>query len=135
MSERVTATIEVSDWKDEPFAAADGGPSLSRPHGVDLYHGGIEAEATWSGLMVAGEDGSGPFQSLQRVVGRVGDRAGSFVLQVNGTYEGGTTAATCLIIPLSGTGDLSAIRGTGGLVYGDKEASIWLDVSVAPGDR
>lgn len=44
--------------------------------------------------MVYREDGSASFVGLKRVVGRVGGRSGSFVLQHSGTFEGGIAKAT-----------------------------------------
>ena len=130
MSERATATIEGADWKDEPFAPSDDGPNLSGPRGVDRYHGEIEATATWAGLLISGPDGDGAFMSAQRVVGSVAGRSGSFVMIVNGSVDSGTTTATCLLHPGSGTGQLTGIAGEGGLVYGEDEASLWLDYSL-----
>jgi uncharacterized protein DUF3224 len=105
-------TIEATDWQDEPFIQ-----SLSRPHGVDLYHGDLEAEATWAGASFAAADGSGTFVSLQRMHGRLGDRSGSFVLAVDGAFKGGETHASLRVVPSSGTGGLASLQGDGRLTY------------------
>jgi hypothetical protein len=105
-------TIEARDWQDEPFVE-----SLSRPRGVDLYHGDLEAEATWAGASFAAADGSGTFVSLQRMHGRLGDRSGSFILDVDGTFKGGETQASFRVVPGSGTGGLSNLNGNGHLTY------------------
>ncbi len=54
----------------------------------------IEGESTEEYPMVYREDGSASFVGLKRVVGRVGGRSGSFVLQYSGTFEGGIAKAT-----------------------------------------
>ena len=58
------------------------------------------------------------FVGLERIVGRLGDRSGSFVLQHSGTFEGGTAKATWFVVPGSGTGDLRGLRGEGGFASG-----------------
>jgi hypothetical protein len=50
---------------------------------------------------------------VEHVIGRIGDRAGSFVLQHAGTDDGSTTKSTYFVVPGSGTGDLRGLRGKG----------------------
>lgn len=107
-----TGTIEARDWQDEPFIE-----SLSRPHGVDLYHGDLEVEATWAGTSFAAADGSGTFVSLQLMRGRLGDQAGGFILEVNGAFKSSETQATFRVVPGSGTGGLAGLQGNGRLTY------------------
>jgi hypothetical protein len=57
---------------------------------------------------------SAVFVGLQRVVGRLAGRGGSFVLQVDGAYEGGVARGRWTIVPGSGTDGLLNIRGEGG---------------------
>ena len=73
-------------------------------------------------------DDSASFTGLQRVVGRIGDRSGSFVLRTNGTFENGTAKESWSVVPGSGTGDLRGLRGEGALASVDQEqASVTLD--------
>ncbi len=51
---------------------------------------------------------------LERVVGRLGNRWGSFVLEHSGTFEGGVAEASWSVVPGSGTGELRGLRGEGG---------------------
>ncbi|HVT40696.1 MAG TPA: DUF3224 domain-containing protein [Gemmatimonadaceae bacterium] len=51
------------------------------------------------------------FAGYERVVAAIGGRAGSFVLQVSGTYRGGTATADCSVVPDSGSGELRGLRG------------------------
>ena len=78
--------------------------------------------------MIHRDDGSASFVGLERVVGRVGDRSGSFVLQHTGTFEGGTAKTTWFVVPGSGTGDLRGLRGEGGFASAHAERySVTLD--------
>jgi hypothetical protein len=48
------------------------------------------------------------------VAGSVGDRSGSFVLQVSGSFDGGEAKGDWSVVPGSGTGELDGLRGRGG---------------------
>ncbi len=114
MSTHATATFEVKTWDEKPYSEIDEGPKLTRARVTKSFHGDIEGEGTLEYLMIYRNDGSVSFVGLERVVGRVGDRSGSFVLQHSGIFEGGTAKATWFVVPGSGTGDLRGLRGEGG---------------------
>jgi hypothetical protein len=63
--------------------------------------------------MMYRSDGSATFVGLERVVGRVGGNAGSFVLQRTGVFENGVAKESYVVIPGSGTGALRSLRGEG----------------------
>jgi hypothetical protein len=130
MSAHAAGRVESKSWDQWSYASVDDAPELAHASGVDLYHGDIEAEVTWQGVTLARDDGSGVTVGLQRVVGRVGDRSGSFVLQLAITSEaGGASTATTSVVPGSGTGSLQGLRGQGGLSYepGQQHWSYTLD--------
>jgi rifampin ADP-ribosylating transferase len=58
-------------------------------------------------------DGTAAFVGLERVVGRIGDKSGSFVLQRTGAFEGGQAKESYAVIPGSATGDLRGLTGVG----------------------
>jgi Protein of unknown function (DUF3224) len=60
------------------------------------------------------DDESASFVSMQRVCGKVAGRQGTFVLQGSEIVEQGKITATWFVVPGSGTGDLSGLRGEGG---------------------
>jgi Protein of unknown function (DUF3224) len=68
-------------------------------------------------LMIYHDDASVSFVGLECVVGRIGNRSGSFVLQHSGTFEDNTARGTLSVVPGSGTGDLRGLRGEDGLVW------------------
>jgi hypothetical protein len=58
-------------------------------------------------------DGSADFAGFEHVVATIGGRRGSFVLQSHGTYRDGKATCECTVVPGSGSGDLSGLRGEG----------------------
>jgi len=70
---------------------------------------------------------------MERVVGRVGGRSGSFVLQHSGAFENGAAKGTLSVVPGSGTGDLRDLRGEGGYVAqeGQSKTPFTLDYDLA----
>ncbi len=116
MRTHATATFEVKSWEEKPYNEMEGGPKLTRASVAKSFQGDIEGEGTLEYLMIYRDDGSASFVGLERVVGSVGKRSGSFVLQHSGTFEGGTAKATWSVVPGSGTGELRGLRGEGGFV-------------------
>lgn len=123
MTTHAASVIEMKSWEERPFAESADAPKLTRANGSDLYHGNIEAEATFEYLMMYRADGVTSFIGLERVVGRVGDREGSFVLQVSGTHENDAVRATWFVIKGSGAGNLRGLRGEGELTWTDSQTS------------
>jgi hypothetical protein len=58
-------------------------------------------------------DGSATFVGLERFVGRIGGRTGTFVLQRTGVFENGQAKESYSVIPGSATGELQGLRGDG----------------------
>jgi hypothetical protein len=77
------------------------------------FAGGIEADTLTNTVMTYREDGTADYLGFQRAVGDIDGRAGSFVLQLIGAYNGSEARATTSVVPGSGTGDLARLRGSG----------------------
>lgn len=131
MSTHATGNIEMKRWEEQPFAESDGTPKLARANGSDLYHGDIEGEATFEFLMMYRDDGVTSYIGLERVVGRLGDHQGSFVLQVTGTHQEGVVQASVSVVPGSGTGDLRGLTGAGELHWQTDQGAVTLDYEIA----
>ncbi len=114
MSVHANAKFQMKSWDEKPYDEIEGGPKLTRATVAKSCSGDIEGDGTVEYLMIHREDGSASFVGLERVIGSIGDRRGSFVLEHKGTFEGGTAKATWSVVPGSGTGDLSGLRGEGG---------------------
>ena len=128
MSIHAKATFEMKSWDEKPYDEMEGGPKLTRATVAKSFSGDIEGDGTVEYLMIHREDGSASFVGLERVVGSIGDRQGSFVLQHSGSFEGGTATSTWFVVAGSGTGDLRGLRGEGGFASAQAdEYAITLD--------
>jgi hypothetical protein len=65
-------------------------------------------------LQAARADGTASFVGIERVTGAIGGRAGTFLLQDQGTVADGVVEGEWFVVPRSGTGELAGLRGTGG---------------------
>jgi len=74
------------------------------------------------------EDRTADFVGLQRFVGRLGSRSGSFVMQTQGSFDGSQASGRLQVVPRSGTEELAGITGSGAFAapHGPK-ASVELD--------
>jgi hypothetical protein len=59
-----------------------------------------------------GTKGSAGYVAIERVIGRLNDRSGSFVLQHNATMNRGAPYLNIVVIPDSGTEELAGLTGT-----------------------
>jgi hypothetical protein len=83
-------------------------------HLNETFTGDIDGESPVRALQVRRNDQSASLVSMQRFNGKLGGRQGSFVLQGQEIVEKGKIKATWVVVPGSGTGDLSGLRGEGG---------------------
>jgi hypothetical protein len=77
------------------------------------FTGDLDGESHVEYLMMYRSDGTAAFVGLERVVGRLGGKSGSFVLQRTGVFEGGEAKESYTVVPGSGTGALQGLRGDG----------------------
>jgi hypothetical protein len=110
---RATTRIVVQSHESRPFDE-NPGPALVEIGLTERFSGDIEGESTVRALQVQRGDGSASMASLQRVRGKLHGREGSFVLEGREIVENGKVKATWSVVPGSGTGDLSGLRGEGG---------------------
>jgi hypothetical protein len=89
-------------------------PMLMEINLTEIFSGDIDGESSVRALQVRSDDHSARMVSMQRFRGNVGGREGTFVLQGTETVENGKIKATWFVVPGSGTGDLSGLRGEGG---------------------
>lgn len=109
-----TGRIEVKTYEPQPYEEIDDGPNLVEIHVTETFSGDIEGEGAVRFLQAGREDGSASFVGIERVTGSIAGKQGSFLLQDAGTLEGSTVKGEWFVIPGSGTGELSGLRGDGG---------------------
>jgi hypothetical protein len=127
-----TGRFEITSMGEDVYQELDGGGKLTRANGTQRFTGDIQGEGSVEWLMCFSAEGSARFVGLQRVVGSIGDRAGSFVVEAMGNFDGKRSKGTWTVIAGSGTGELSGIRGEGAFeAPGGPEASYSLEYQLA----
>ena len=113
MKHTANARFAITSWDEKPYAEGNDQPRLTRASVAKKLTGDIEGESHTEYLMMYRADGTATFVGLERVVGRVAGKSGSFVMQRLGAFEGGEAKESYSVIAGSGTGELKAIRGDG----------------------
>jgi hypothetical protein len=110
---RAEAEIAVRSSEVLPYDRAEGAV-LAEVRLSETFTGDIEGYSPVRALQVLRDDQSAHLVSMQRFHGRLGGRQGSFVLQGSEIVENGKIKAAWFVVPGSGTGELSGLRGEGG---------------------
>ena len=113
MKKTANARFAIKSWDENAYSEGQDQPKLTRARVIKTYTGDIEGEGQVEYLMMYRSDGTAAFVGLERVVGRIGDKAGSFVLQRTGMFEGGQAKESYSVIPGSATGDLQGLLADG----------------------
>ncbi len=125
---RVAGTFKVLGWEERPYDAPDL-PALTHASVSQELLGDIEGEASVTYLLASREDKTTSFIGLARVVGRIREREGTFVMLDVGTFENGTAKGRWTIVPGTSTGDLQGISGEGSFDTTHDTATYTLEVS------
>jgi hypothetical protein len=107
------AKITVQSSEAQPYDQT-GGPTLMELHLSETFTGDLDGQSPVRALQVQRDDHSARLVSMQRFRGKLGGREGTFVLQGSEVVENGKIKATWLVVPGSGTGELSGLHGEGG---------------------
>lgn len=113
MKNVATSRFVIKSWDEKPYSESPDLPKLTRAAVTKTFTGDIAGEGRVEYLMMYRSDGSATFVGLERVVGNIAGKAGSFVLQRTGVFENGVAKESFFVIPGSGTGDLQGLRGEG----------------------
>ena len=113
MTSQPNVFFALKTWDEKPYNEVEGELKMTRTSVSYTYQGDIEGDSTLDYLMVYRPDESGSFVGLERIIGRVAGRAGSFVIQHTGTFNKTEVDSTFFVVPNSGTGELVDLRGEG----------------------
>jgi hypothetical protein len=113
MKKSANARFAITNWDEKPYSEGQDLPKLTRASVTKTFTGDIVGEGQVEYLMMYRSDGSASFVGLERVTARIGDKAGTFVLQRIGVFESGQAKESYLVIPDSATGELRGLRGEG----------------------
>ena len=129
MSSRASGTFEVR--LSPQVDGEEGGVCVGRML-IDKRFAG-DLEATSRGQMLAargGAEGSAGYVALEHVTGKLGGRAGSFVLQHSGTMARGAQRLSVTVVPDSGTGELAGLAGRMGIDFSGGTHSYHFDYTL-----
>jgi hypothetical protein len=110
---RANAKITVHSSEARPYDQTTS-PALIEIRLSETFAGDLDGESPVRALQVLRDDRSASMVSVQRFRGRLGGRQGTFVLQGSQIVANGRITATWFVVPGSGTGELSGLRGEGG---------------------
>ncbi|GGK37475.1 hypothetical protein GCM10010124_32850 [Pilimelia terevasa] len=114
---QTTGTFTVSDWTPQPYASGiTTGVDVGHAHMRKTLDGAITGTAhTQFSYAYDNTTGVGTYVALETFTGSIDGRTGTLNLAHTATTTGADTrhAAQLVIVPASGTGDLTGITGTG----------------------
>ncbi len=115
MSAQARSKFKIEGWDEQPYQENEDGGKLTRASVKQTFEGDIKGEGEVKWLMCYRPDQTADFVGLQRVVGSIGERSGSVVLETTGTFDGKEARGPLRVIAGSGTGELKGIAGDGEL--------------------
>jgi uncharacterized protein DUF3224 len=118
MKQIAHARFAIKNWDETAYSEGEDLPKLTRASVTKTFTGEIEGEGHVEYLMMYRSDGSATFVGLERVIGRIGAKNGTFVLQRTGVFEGGQAKESYSVVPGSATGQLRGLRGEGSSAVG-----------------
>jgi len=107
------------------------GSTLARYSLDKTFHGDLEATSRGEMLSAGGAvAGSGAYVAVERVTGTLQGKNGSFALVHRGIRSASGQELLITVVPDSGSGDLTGIRGTLQIVIADGKHSYDLEYSL-----
>lgn len=109
---RIEGSFEIKATMEPPYDEADG-VSLGRMKFDKTFKGPLTATSTVQFLAARTPiENSAGYVALERIVGSVEGKRGSFVVMHMGVMNRGVDSLEIKIVPDSGTGELKCISGT-----------------------
>ena len=111
MSTRASGTFEVTMDPHSPYDTADG-VNIGRVTLNKRFEGDLVGSAIGEMIgAVTNVKGSAGYVAIERVIGALRGRAGSFVLQHSGSMIRGEASLAVTVVPDSGAGELVGLAG------------------------
>jgi hypothetical protein len=110
---KAKGTFDITSFNEDTYEDRGEGAKLTHAWGDQAFSGDIEGSGQVHWLMSYRPDKTDRYVGLQRVEGRIGGRAGSFIIEATGDFDGGASRGSWSVVPRSGTGELTGISGRG----------------------
>jgi hypothetical protein len=123
MTARATGPFDVKLAPLDPANKTDDNV-LGRMSIDKQFHGDLEATSKGE-MLTAGTavKGSAGYVAIERVSGTLQGRTGTFILQHNATMDRGAPHLNIIVVPDSGTGQLTGLTGAMNIIIADKKHS------------
>ena len=111
VTNRATGTFDVKLSAQAPHHKDEAAP-LGRMSLDKQFHGDLDATSKGE-MLAAGTEvkGSAGYVAMERVIGKLHGRSGTFVLQHSGTMNRGSPQLSVTVVPDSGTDQLKGLVG------------------------
>jgi len=123
---RATGSFDVKITPLASDSPAEGSP-LGRMSIEKTFHGDLDATSTGE-MLTAGTaiKNSAGYVAIERVTGSLHGKSGTFALQHNATMTRGAGALNIIVVPDSGTGELTGLSGSLSIeIAGGKHAYVF----------
>ncbi|MEP7120269.1 MAG: DUF3224 domain-containing protein [Byssovorax sp.] len=130
MTKHASGTFTVKIVPQAPEEAV-GDPTVGRLALDKQFSGDLEATSKGQMLAVRAEiQGSAGYVAMERVIGTLHGKSGTFALQHSGTMDRGNPRLIITVVPDSGTAELAGIAGTMAIVIEGGKHSYDLDYTI-----
>lgn len=105
-------TFETANWNAQPAYDERDGVSLAHVTLSKTFAGDLSGTGAVSMIVSGSEhEDSRSYVAMERIIGTLNGREGSFVVQHNAVSDRGADSLRITVVPGSGTGDLAGLRG------------------------
>jgi hypothetical protein len=118
-------TTEVTVYKPVTYDQPKEGPRLNEVQLVETFRGDVDGEGVARVLQAQWPDGAVQYTTIERVVGTLAGRRGSFLLRVDGTVRGSHNKGAWIVLAGAATGELQGLRGEGGFEAEHGKRGAW----------
>lgn len=131
MTTHAAGTFDVKLTPQATDTAPEGSP-LGRLTIDKQFHGDLEATSKGE-MLTAGTtiNNSAGYVAVERVVGTLHGKKGTFTLQHSATMTRGVGALSIIVVPDSGTGELTGITGTMTIEIADGKHGYGFEYSIS----
>ena len=128
MMNHATCTFQIDSWDEATWDERDG-IKLAKAHVTKTFHGELEGHSTVELLTAVGAtEAARAYVGLERIVGRLHDRSGSFVL----LHAASANGINWTIVPELATHELRGLRGSAQItIDADGGHTLTLDYELA----
>ena len=132
MSTVVRIPFEVTGWEPEELALGETGPvGFGRGTLRKTFSGPLTGTSVVAMTSAAVGETPAGYVAQELVTGTLEGRTGTFVVQHSGVVDGADSRAAGVVLPGTGTGELSGLRGTVELTHDESGAVLTLDYDLS----